>query len=76
MRCRAAEWAALAALGRCAGEGERLAAGKVCVLSFWRQVAGRYAYQLRCAGHEPDPPNPIPPNLIPLAQRGDRSSWG
>ncbi|MEW2474598.1 hypothetical protein AB0875_12485 [Micromonospora gifhornensis] len=29
---------------------------------YWRQVAGGYAYQLRLAGVEPIPPDPVPPS--------------
>ncbi|GIJ42636.1 hypothetical protein [Micromonospora andamanensis] len=29
---------------------------------YWRQVAGGYAYQLRLAGTEPIPPDPVPPS--------------
>jgi hypothetical protein len=29
---------------------------------FWRRTAGRYAWQLERAGHEPDPVSPVPPS--------------
>lgn len=29
---------------------------------FWRRTAGRYAWQLERAGHEPDPASPTPPS--------------
>ncbi|WP_431728252.1 hypothetical protein [Verrucosispora sp. TAA-831] len=29
---------------------------------YWRQVAGGYGYQLRLAGVEPIPPDPVPPS--------------
>jgi hypothetical protein len=31
-------------------------------LDFWRRTAGRYAWQLERAGHEPNPANPTPPS--------------
>ncbi|WP_420124380.1 hypothetical protein [Nakamurella sp.] len=32
---------------------------------FWRNISGGYAYQLRLAGVEPIPPDPVPPSQRP-----------
>lgn len=29
---------------------------------YWSDIAGRYHFQLRAAGFEPDPPDPVPPS--------------
>ncbi|AYF30599.1 hypothetical protein CSH63_33185 [Micromonospora tulbaghiae] len=68
---RATERAALADLRRRAEDAEKLTAEKTYELNFWRNIAGQYAYQLHRAGHEPDPPNPVPP-----VRRGDGSPSG
>ncbi|TCB97590.1 hypothetical protein E0H26_11780 [Micromonospora zingiberis] len=36
---------------------------------FWRNVAGGYAYQLRRAGEEPIPPDPVPPSARDRVER-------
>lgn len=41
-------------------------------VNYWRDITGRYGFQLRQAGITPDPENPLPPRMTASIQRGAR----
>lgn len=43
---------------------------------YWQGVAAGYGYQLRAAGKLPDPVNPIPPSMVPVAVKRARRPRG
>lgn len=61
-------------------DAETRAATKQRDLTFWRDIAGGYSYQLRSHGHTPDPDEPVPPSArerLPSQLRGParRPGW-